>query len=112
MFRKKALQVAPEPEGSSRHLPQEQSSPSVAAGAEAAPSQARRWKNPAFWQRKPTPGAGAEVGEAAAKPQWSWPRIRLDRRDPAQEGSRAGWLWGLLCGQHGPQEPSPDSQQE
>ncbi|EMP41804.1 Cytochrome P450 2H2 [Chelonia mydas] len=36
----------------------------------------------------------------------------LGRQDPAQEGCRAGWLWGLLCGKHRPQEPSPDSQQE
>ncbi|XP_074983180.1 maestro heat-like repeat-containing protein family member 7 isoform X2 [Caretta caretta] len=36
----------------------------------------------------------------------------LGRQDPAQEESRAGWLCGLLCGKHRPQEPSPDSQQE
>ncbi|CAM5138332.1 unnamed protein product [Natator depressus] len=36
--------------------------------------------------------------------------MRLGRQDPAQERSRAGWLWGLLCGQHRPQEPSPDFQ--
>ncbi|XP_039373560.1 uncharacterized protein LOC120392973 [Mauremys reevesii] len=34
------------------------------------------------------------------------------RQDPAQEGRRAGRLWGLLCGQQQPQEPSPYSQQE
>ncbi|CAM2100081.1 unnamed protein product [Caretta caretta] len=38
--------------------------------------------------------------------------MRLGRQDPAQERSRAGWLWGLLCGQQRPQEPSPDSQHE
>ncbi|KAG6922473.1 hypothetical protein G0U57_002302 [Chelydra serpentina] len=112
MFRKKTLQVAPEPEGSSCYLPQEQSGPSVPAGGEGAPGRARRWKCPAFWRRKPAPGAGAEVGEAAARPKWSWPRMRLGRQDPAQEGSQAGWLWGLLCGKHRPQKPSPDSQQE
>ncbi|XP_044866281.1 uncharacterized protein LOC123366702 [Mauremys mutica] len=112
MFRKKALQVVPEPEGGSCHLPQEQSGPSVPAGGEEAPSRARRWKCPAFWQRKPAPGAGAEVGEAPARPKWSWPRMRLGRQDSAQKGSRAGWLWGLLCGTQRPQEPSPNSQQE
>ncbi|KAG6920781.1 hypothetical protein G0U57_013839 [Chelydra serpentina] len=112
MFRKKALQVAPEPEGSSCHLPQERSGPSVPAGGEGAPGQARKWKCPAFWQRKPTPGAGAEAGEAPARLKWSWPRMWLDRQDPAQEGSQAGSLWGLLCGKHWPQETSPDSQQE
>ncbi|XP_065431559.1 uncharacterized protein LOC101953893 [Chrysemys picta bellii] len=105
MFRKKALQVAPEPEGSSCHLPQEQSGPSVPAGGEAAPSQVRKWKCPTFWQGKPAPPAGA-------RPNRSCPKMCLGRRDPAQEGSRAGWLWGLLCGMHGPQEPSRDSQQE
>ncbi|CAM2105852.1 unnamed protein product [Caretta caretta] len=112
MFRKKALQVAPEPEGSSCHLPKEQSSPSFPAGGEAAPIQARRWKCPGFWKRKPASGAGTELGEAPTRPKWSWLRIRLRRQDPAQEGRRAGWLWGLLCGQHQPLEPSPDSQQE
>ncbi|KAG6930634.1 hypothetical protein G0U57_003200, partial [Chelydra serpentina] len=108
LLRKKALQVAPEPEGSSFRLPKEQSSPSVPAGGEAAPIQARRWKCPAFWRRKPSPGAGTELGKAPTRPQRSW----LRRRDPAQEGSRAGWLWGFLCGQQRPQEPSPDSQEE
>ncbi|KAG6925228.1 hypothetical protein G0U57_015108 [Chelydra serpentina] len=48
MFRKKTLQVAPEPEGSSCHLPLEQSNPSIPAGGEGAPGKARRWKCPAF----------------------------------------------------------------
>ncbi|XP_044853468.1 uncharacterized protein LOC123355256 [Mauremys mutica] len=112
MFRKKALKVAPEPEGSSCHLPQEQSGPSVPAGGEGAPGRTRRWKFPAFWKRKPAPGAGAEVGEAPARPKWNWSRMRLGRRDPAQERNRAGWLRGLLCGQQRPQEPSPDFHQE
>ncbi|XP_039343026.1 uncharacterized protein LOC120371407 isoform X1 [Mauremys reevesii] len=38
--------------------------------------------------------------------------MRFCRQDPAQEGHRAGRLWGLLCGQQRPQEPSPHSQQE
>ncbi|XP_043387351.1 uncharacterized protein LOC114021582 [Chelonia mydas] len=38
--------------------------------------------------------------------------MQLGRRDQAQEGSQAGWLWGFLCGKHWHQEPSPDSQQE
>ncbi|XP_043363055.1 uncharacterized protein LOC122458488 [Dermochelys coriacea] len=105
-------QVAPEPEGSSCHLPKEQSGPSVPTGGKGAPSRARRWKCPAFWRRKPTPFTGTEVGEAPVRPKWSWPRVRLGKQDPAQEGSWAGWLWGLLCGQHLSQEPSPDSQQE
>ncbi|KAG6921634.1 hypothetical protein G0U57_006147, partial [Chelydra serpentina] len=60
---------------------------------EGAPSQTRRWKRPAFWQRKPAPGVGAK---------WSWARMRLGRQDPAQEQNWAGWLWGLLCGQQWP----------
>ncbi|XP_039367848.1 uncharacterized protein LOC120389382 [Mauremys reevesii] len=112
MFRKKALKVAPEPEGSSCHLPQEQSGPSVPAGREGAPGRTRRWKFPAFWKRKPVPGAGAEVGEAPARPKWNWARMRQGRRDPAQERNRAGWLRGFLCGQQRPQEPSPDFHQE
>ncbi|XP_050816301.1 uncharacterized protein LOC127054265 isoform X1 [Gopherus flavomarginatus] len=112
MFRKKALQVAPEPVGSSCHLPQEWSGPSVPTGGEGAPGRARRWKSPAFWKRKPAPGAGDEVGEAPARPKWSWARMRLGRQDPAQERNQAGWLRGLLCGQQWPQEPSPDFQQE
>ncbi|XP_043384838.1 uncharacterized protein LOC119567453 isoform X1 [Chelonia mydas] len=112
MVRRKALQVAPEPEGSSCHLPKGQSKPCVPAGGEAAPVQARRRKCPAFWKRNPAPGAGAELGEAPTRPQWSWPRLRFRRQDPAQEGHRAGWLWGLLCGQQRPQEPSPPSHQE
>ncbi|XP_043352943.1 uncharacterized protein LOC122456603 [Dermochelys coriacea] len=112
MFRKKALQVAPEPEGSSCHLPKGQSNPCVPAGGEAAPVQARRWKCPAFWKTKPASSAGAELGEAPTRPKWSWPRMRFRRQDPAQEGRRAGWLWGLLCGQQQPQEPSPHSHQE
>ncbi|CAM2100788.1 unnamed protein product [Caretta caretta] len=95
MFRKKALQVAPEPEGSSCHFPQEQRGPSIPAGGEAAPGQARRWKCPAFWQRKPARGAGSS-GPSGAGPGCGW----------------AGWLWGFLCGKHQPQEPSPDFQQE
>ncbi|XP_043352979.1 uncharacterized protein LOC122456609 isoform X2 [Dermochelys coriacea] len=112
MFKKKALQVAPEPEGSSCHLPKGQSNPCVPTGGEAAPVQARRRKCPAFWKTKPAPGAGAELGEAPTRPKWSWPRMRFCRQDPAQEGRRAGWLWGLLCGQQRPQEPSPRSHQE
>ncbi|XP_039383283.1 uncharacterized protein LOC120399255 [Mauremys reevesii] len=112
MLRKKALQVVPESEGSSCHLPREEIGPFIPDGGEGAPSRARRWKCPAFWQRKPAPGAGAEVGEALARPKWSWPRMQLGRQDPAQEGSQAGWLWGLLCQQHQSQEPIPDSQQE
>ncbi|CAM2094967.1 unnamed protein product, partial [Caretta caretta] len=112
MLRRKALQVAPEPEGSSCRLPKGQSKPCVPAGGEAGPVQARRRKCPAFWKRTPAPGAGAELGEAPTRPQWSWPRLQLCRQDPAQEGRRAGWLWGLLCGQQRPQEPSPPSHQE
>nr|XP_048674481.1 maestro heat-like repeat-containing protein family member 1 [Caretta caretta]XP_048674482.1 maestro heat-like repeat-containing protein family member 1 [Caretta caretta] len=112
MLRRKALQVAPEPEGSSCHLPKGQSKPCVPAGGEAGPVQARRRKCPAFWKRTPAPGAGAELGAAPTRPQWSWPRLRFCRQDPAQEGRRAGWLWGLLCGQQRPQEPSPRSHQE
>ncbi|CAM5105058.1 unnamed protein product [Natator depressus] len=112
MFRRKALQVTPEPEGSSCRLPKGQSKPCVPAGGEAAPVQARRRKCPAFWKRNPAPGAGAELGAAPTRPRWSWPRLRFGRQDPAQEGRRAGWLWGWLCGQQRPQEPSPRSHQE
>ncbi|XP_043399876.1 uncharacterized protein LOC122465237 [Chelonia mydas] len=105
-------QVAPEPEGSSCHLPQEQRCPFVPSGGEGAPGRARRWKRPSFWRRKPAPGTSAEMGGAEARPKWSCPRMRLGRQDSDKEGSQAGWLWGLLCGKHGPQEPSPDSQQE
>ncbi|XP_044889094.1 maestro heat-like repeat-containing protein family member 7 isoform X1 [Mauremys mutica] len=110
-FRRKALQVAPEPSGRSGHLPKGQSHLSVPAGGEAAPMQARRRKFPAFWRTRPAPGAGAELGEAPTKPRCSWLRMRFCGQDPAQEGRRAGRLWGLLCGQQRPQEPSPHSQQ-
>ncbi|XP_073192847.1 uncharacterized protein [Lepidochelys kempii] len=60
ILRKKALQVAPEPEGSSCHLSQEQSGPFVPSGGEGVPGRARRWKRPAFWWRKPAPSAGTE----------------------------------------------------
>ncbi|XP_039398761.1 uncharacterized protein LOC120407318 [Mauremys reevesii] len=110
-FRRKALQVPPEPSGRSGHLPKGQSHLSVPAGGEAAPIQARRRKFPAFWRTKPAPGAGADLGEAPTKPRWSWLRMRFCGQDPAQEGRRAGRLWGLLCGQQRPQEPSPHSQQ-
>ncbi|CAM2101774.1 unnamed protein product [Caretta caretta] len=112
IFRKKALQMTPEPEGSNCHLPNGQSNPCVPAGGEAAPVQARWRKCPAFWKRNPAPGAGAKLGEALTRPQRSWPRLRFSRQDPAQEGCRAGWLWGLLCGQQQPQEPSSHSHQE
>ncbi|XP_073195540.1 uncharacterized protein [Lepidochelys kempii] len=112
MLRKKALQVASEPEGSSCHVPKEKSSPFIPSGGEGAPGRARRWKRPAFWWRKPDPGTSTEMGGAEARPKWSCPRMRLGRQDSDKEGSRAGWLWGLLCGKHGPQELSPDSQQE
>ncbi|XP_074975204.1 uncharacterized protein LOC142068990 [Caretta caretta] len=112
MLRRKALPVAPEPEGSSCRLPEGQSKPCVPAGGEAAPVQPRRRKCPAFWKRTPAPGAGAELGAAPTRPRWSWPRLRFGRQDPAQEGRRAGWLWGWLCGQQRPQEPSPPSHQE
>ncbi|XP_050791568.1 uncharacterized protein LOC127041580 isoform X2 [Gopherus flavomarginatus] len=112
MFRKKALQAAPEPVGSSCHLPQEHSGPTVPNGGEGALGRARRWKCPAFWKRKPAPGAGAEVGEAPSRPKWSWSRMQLGRQDPAQERNWAGWFRGLLCGQQRPQEPSPDFEQE
>ncbi|XP_039350237.1 uncharacterized protein LOC120374524 [Mauremys reevesii] len=110
-FRRKALQVPPEPSGRSGHLPKGQSHLSVPAGGEAAPIQARRRKFPAFWRTKPAPSAGADLGEAPTKPRWSWLRMRFCGQDPAQEGRRAGRLWGLLCGQQRPQEPSPHSQQ-
>ncbi|XP_039350613.1 uncharacterized protein LOC120374661 [Mauremys reevesii] len=110
-FRRKALQVPPEPSGRSGHLPKGQSHLSVPAGGEAAPIQARRRKFPAFWRTKPAPGAGADLGETPTKPRWSWFRIRICGQDPAQEGRRAGRLWGLLCGQQRPQESSPHSQQ-
>ncbi|XP_050781944.1 uncharacterized protein LOC127035712 [Gopherus flavomarginatus] len=112
MFRKKALQAAPEPVESSCHLPQEPSGPTVPNGGEGARGRARRWKCPAFWKRKPAPGAGAEVGEAPSRPKWSWARMQLGKQDPALVQNRAGWFWGLLCGQQQPQEPSPDFQQE
>ncbi|XP_039350166.1 uncharacterized protein LOC120374485 [Mauremys reevesii] len=110
-FRRKALQVPPEPSGRSGHLPKGQSHLSIPAGGEAAPIQARRRKFPAFWRTKPAPGAGADLGEAPTKPRWSWFRMRICGQDPAQEGRRAGRLWGLLCGQQRTQEPSPHSQQ-
>ncbi|XP_043399864.1 maestro heat-like repeat-containing protein family member 7 isoform X1 [Chelonia mydas] len=86
MLRKKALQVAPEPEGSSCHLPQEQSGPFVPSGGEGVPGRARRWKRPAFWQRKPAPSAGGKgppgTQSMRRRNGWTWPWRRLLSRTP------------------------------
>ncbi|XP_075774789.1 uncharacterized protein LOC142826422 [Pelodiscus sinensis] len=77
---RKALKMAPGPVGSSSSVP---------AGGEAESHQRGATRPP-------------------ARPLRTWLQRRLGRRDPAQRGSRVGWLWGLLCGEkHLPQEPSP-----
>ncbi|XP_075774190.1 uncharacterized protein LOC142825916 [Pelodiscus sinensis] len=77
---RKALKMAPGPVGSSSSVP---------AGGDAESHQLGATRPP-------------------ARPLRTWLQRRLGRRDPAQRGSRVGWLWGLLCGEkHLPQEPSP-----
>ncbi|XP_075767323.1 maestro heat-like repeat-containing protein family member 7 [Pelodiscus sinensis] len=77
---RKALKMAPGPVGSSSSVPADGEAESHQLGATRPP----------------------------ARPLRTWLQRRLGRQDPAQRGSRVGWLWGLLCGEkHLPQEPSP-----
>ncbi|XP_065433876.1 protein FAM133-like isoform X2 [Chrysemys picta bellii] len=108
ILRRKAPQVAPEPEGGSCQHPQTESRPSIPMAWEAAPGHPRRCL---FTRRKPAPRAGAERRETTSRPRWRWPKFSLGRQDTAHGRNQARQLWVCFCWKASPQ-PSRVGQQE
>ncbi|XP_044841019.1 cyclic nucleotide-gated cation channel beta-1-like [Mauremys mutica] len=97
-LRRKAPQVAPEPEGGSCQRPQTESCPSIRMAWEAGPGHPRRWSCSALLtRRKPAPRAGAEQRETTSRPRWRWPKFNLGRQDSAHGRSQATQLWVCFC---------------
>ncbi|KAH1174983.1 hypothetical protein KIL84_021397 [Mauremys mutica] len=111
-LRRKAPQVAPEPEGSSCQRPQTESCPSIPMAWEAGPGHPRRWSCSALLTgRKPAPRAGAEQRETTSRPRWRWPKFNVGRQDSAHGRSQAMQLWVCFCWKTCP-HPSCVGQQE
>ncbi|XP_053870411.1 uncharacterized protein LOC128829169 isoform X1 [Malaclemys terrapin pileata] len=112
ILRRKAPQVALEPEGGSCQHPQTESRPSIPMAWEAAPGHPRRWTCSALLtRRKPAPWAGAERRETTSRPRWRWPKFSLGRQDTAHGRNQARQLWVCFCWKASPQ-PSCVGQQE
>ncbi|XP_053870414.1 ribosomal biogenesis protein LAS1L-like [Malaclemys terrapin pileata] len=112
ILRRKAPQVALEPEGGSCQHPQTESRPSIPMAWEAAPGHPRRWTCSALLtRRKPAPRAGAERRETTSRPRWRWPKFSLGRQDTAHGRNQARQLWVCFCWKASPQ-PSRVGQQE
>ncbi|XP_044854923.1 ribosomal biogenesis protein LAS1L-like isoform X3 [Mauremys mutica] len=111
-LRRKAPQVAPEPEGGSCQHPQTESCPSSRMAWEAGPGHPRRWSCSALLTgRKPAPRTGAEQRDTTSRPRWRWPKFNLGRQDSAHGRSQATQLWVCFCWKACPQ-PSRVGQQE
>ncbi|KAG6921826.1 hypothetical protein G0U57_005055 [Chelydra serpentina] len=110
MLGKKAVQVAPEPVGSSCRLPQEESGPlSLLAGKQlvARPSGGSVWRSGGRRHQLPEQALRHLLGQNGGGPGCS-----CAGGTPGQGGSQARQLWGFLSRKQRSQEPSARSQQE
>ncbi|XP_034637007.1 uncharacterized protein LOC117882587 [Trachemys scripta elegans] len=111
MLRRKAGQVAPEPEGKNIRLSEEESGPAGPTGGEEAGGQHKQRSCLACCRKWMTPAPLADP-EAPSGPKWRWPRVQLRRREPGEGRSRARQLWGFLHRKPRSQELHPRAQQE
>ncbi|XP_059580398.1 uncharacterized protein LOC109284736 isoform X2 [Alligator mississippiensis] len=114
MLKHRTTKVSPGEEVSSRRpVPEEESSPIGAVGT----VKTRWWTCLLCWRGKTAaPGTKSEEAEEPSRKAGRWPRLRLGRRDPAQEEHQAGLLcsspprapsYQELCPETRPEEASP-----
>ncbi|XP_044844317.1 uncharacterized protein LOC123350050 isoform X2 [Mauremys mutica] len=111
MLRRKAGQVAPQPEEDISQPAQVESGPSVPAGGEEARGQGKERSCFACWRRRKTAAPLAEP-EAPSGPKRRWPRVQLWSREPGKGRSWGRQLWGFLFRKPRSQELRPRAQQE
>ncbi|XP_044872950.1 bile salt-activated lipase-like [Mauremys mutica] len=111
MLRRKAGQVAPQPEEDISPPAQVESGPSVPAGGEEAHGQGKGRSCFACWRRRKTAAPLADL-EAPSGPKRRCPRVQPWSREPGEGRSRGRQLWGFLFRKPRIQELRPRAQQE
>ncbi|XP_044850178.1 fibrous sheath CABYR-binding protein-like [Mauremys mutica] len=111
MLRRKAGQVAPQPEEDISPPAQVESGPSVPAGGEEAHGQGKGRSCFACWRRRKTAAPLADP-EAPSGPKRRCPRVQPWSREPGEGRSRGRQLWGFLFRKPRIQELRPRAQQE